>query len=274
LLVDLEAGRLATDIRLEGITGGQIRVDTAGTDESTYQMYRPGLAWDLESSLLYIVHADRDRITVVDLEQGEVRQQANIHPAQSWVGRFLGWLATPAQAKAVPGTEKWATLNPEGNRLYVVGLHSAMDRERGSQEWAWNQVPLGLQVIATDDLTVQQRLDLAANNLALSPDGKWLLLTSAYDVTNADGQHERVTSGLYLVDAHTLQVVKHLLPESEVYLHGFSADGLYGYVSTASSEWLGDHWGNWRVQMHLLELESGQILTERDLPGYFLDILP
>jgi hypothetical protein len=195
LLVDLDAGRLAADVRLEEVTTGQMRVDTAGANESPYRMYRPGLAWDLMRSLLYVVHADSDRITVVDLAKGDVRQQADIRPPQSLLERLLGWLATSAQAKAVPGTEKWAALDPDGNRLYVVGLHSEMERKDGSQEWAWRQVPLGLQVIATDDLTELQRLDLAVNDLALSPDGRWLLLTGAYDVTGADGQLKRVAGG-------------------------------------------------------------------------------
>ena len=272
LLVDLDTGRLTADVRLEGVAAGQMRVDTTGTNEIPYRSFRPGLAWDVGRSLLYVVHADSDRITVVDLAKGKVRQQADIRPAQSSLELLLGWLATPAQAKVVAGTEKWATLDPEGKRLYVVGLRSEFERKQDSQEWTSRQIPLGLQVIATDDLTVQQRLDLAVNDLAFSPDGKWLLLTSAYDVTGADGQLERVTGGVYLVDANTLQVADHLLPDSEVWLHGFSADGRYGYVSTATSEWLGDHWGNWRENLHLLDLESGRFVAEREFPGYFLDI--
>ncbi|HEX9617713.1 MAG TPA: hypothetical protein VGA03_09855 [Anaerolineales bacterium] len=273
LLFDLDAGLEASDVRLEGVTAGQMRVDTGGANESPYRMYLPDLAWDLERSLLYLVHADSDRITVVDLAQGEVRRQSDIQPAQSLLERLLGWLSTPAQAKAVPGTEKKAVLSPNGDRLYVVGLRSEMERKEDSQEWDWRQDPLSVQVIATDDLTELQRLDLPVNDLALSPDGNWLLLTGAYDVTGTEGQLERVAGGLYLLNTHTLQVAVHLLPESEVYLHGFSADDRYEYVSTAASEWLDDHWGNWRVKLHLLELESGHFLAEREFTGYVLDVI-
>jgi hypothetical protein len=274
LLVDLDAGRLAADLRLEGVTAGQMEVDPARGNESPYRMYRPGLAWDLRRSLLYVVQADSDKITVVDLAEGEVRRQADIRPAQSLLERFLGWLATPAQAKAVPGTERWAALNPNGDQLYVVGLRSEMERREDSQEWTWRQTPLGLEVIATGDLTELQRLDLPVNDLALSPDGKWLLLSGAYDATGADGQSERMTRGFYLVDTHSLQVAQHLLPDSEVYLHGFSADGRYGYVSTASSEWLGDQWGNWSVKLQVLDMGSGRFAGEREFTGSFLDVIP
>jgi hypothetical protein len=260
-------------VRLEGVTAWQIQVDTAGANESPYRMYLPGLAWNLERDLLYVVHADSDRISVVDLVQGEVRRQSEIRPAQSLLERLLGRLATPAQAKAVPGTEKKAVLSPDGDRLYVVGLRSEMEWNENKQEWNWYQVPLGLQVIATDGLAELQHPDLPVNNLVLSPNGEWLMLAGAYDVTGADGHLERVAGGLYLVDVHTMQVAGHLLPESEVSLHGFSPDGRYGYVSTASSEWLDDHWGNWRVKLHVLELESGHVLADREFTGYVLDVI-
>jgi hypothetical protein len=138
---------------------------------------------------------------------------------------------------------------------------------------AWNETPLGLEVIATDDLAQVQRLDLPVNGLALSPYGRWLLLKGAYDATGPDGEIERIKEGLYLVDTESMAVSAHLLPEQEVYLQGFSADGGHAYVSTGSSEWLGDHYGNWTVTLHLLDLQAGRFVAEREFPGYVLDVL-
>jgi hypothetical protein len=271
LLVDLDEGSLAHSLRLEGVAAGQSRVEPPGRNESPYRSYLPGLAWDLERSLLYLVHADEDRITVVDLGKGEIQRRGEVHPVQSVIDRIFSVLATPVQAKLVPGTEKKAVLSPEGDRLYILGLRSELDAGMDGQNW--RQIPLGLQVIATHDFSELQRVDLLANNLALSPDGKSLLLTSAHDALGAEGQLKRITNGLYLLDTRTLQVKSHLLPEEEAHLLGFSADSLYGYVSTSYSEWQEDQWGNWRMMFHLLELESGEFVASRELPGYYLEVI-
>jgi hypothetical protein len=273
-LVDLVTGHLIADVRLDGVTAGQMQIETAGPDEPPYRFYLPGLAWDLEHDLLYVVHADTDQITVVDLAKGEISRQATIHPRYTLLERLGNWLVPVAAAKgAVPGTEKRAVLSPDGTRLYVVGLRSEMTRREDDQEWTWHEVPSGLQVIATGDLAELGQMDLAVSDLALSPDGRWLLLASTQEVTKADGEIERVGRGLYLFDAQQLQEVAHLAPEVEFRLHRFSPDGRYAYVSTSASDWLGDQYGNWRVTLHVLELEAGRFVAEREFAGYALDVI-
>jgi hypothetical protein len=299
LLVDLVAGHLVADVRLDGVTAGQIQLETAGPDEPPYRFYLPGLAWDLEHDLLYVVHADTDEITVVDLAQGEISRQATVHPRYTLLERLGNWLVPVAAAKgSVPGTEKRAVLSPDGTRLYVAGLRSEMTRREDDQEWIWHEVPsglqigsgqrhrvkrtgewiwhevpLGLQVIATGDLAELGRVDLAVSDLALSPDGRWLLLASTQEVTQADGGIEHVGRGLYLFDAQQLQEVAHLAPEVEFRLNGFSPDGRYAYVSTSASDWQGDRYGNWRVTLHVLDLETGRFVAEREFIGYVLDVI-
>lgn len=274
LFVDLAAGALAGDVPLQGVTAGQFRVKTAEEGENPYRMVRPGLAWDLERSLLYVVHGDEDRVTMVDLEEAEVRRQVDIQPRQSFLERILGWGAGVAEAKVMPpGANKQAVLTPDGSHLYVTGLHREMLPAAEEDGWNWQETPLGLQVISTGDLTEAQQLDLPVNELALSPDGRWLLLKGGYDATGPDGDIERVKRGLYVVDASRVEVTAHLLPEQEVYLQGFSADGRRAYVSTGYSEWLGDRYGNWTVTLHLLDLQTGRLVAEREFPGYVLDVI-
>jgi hypothetical protein len=271
VLVDLATGAV-DEVPLDGVTAGQLHIGTA-EDENPYRMYRPGLAWNLQRNLLYVSHADEDRVTVVDLQEGAVLRQVEIRSRQSLLERLLGWGATVAEAKIVPGDEKRAVLSPDGSRLYVVGLRREMLPAGDGDGWTWHETPLGLQVIATEDLTEVQTLNLPVNDLALSPDGRWLLVTGAYDTTASNGEMERVEHGLYVVDGASLKVSAHLLPESEVYLQGFSRDGRHAYISTATREWQGDHYGNWRVTLHLLDLSSGQLVAEREFPGYVLDVI-
>lgn len=274
LLIDLAAGNIAADIQLEGVKAGQFRVQAAAEDEPPYRMVRPGLAWDLERDLLYVAHAEEEKVTVVDLVAAEISRQTDIWGQQTLLDRFLSWGVQVAEAKVVPGTDRQAVLAPGGHVLYTVGLLREMHPAEDGDGWVYQETPLGLQVIATEKLTEVQRLDLPVTDLALSPDGRWLLLRSAYDTTGADGGLERVHHGLYLVDTTSLAVTAHLMPEREVYFQGFSPDGRHAYVSTASSEWLGDHYGNWRGTLHVLDLQSGQFVAERAFVGGYLNLIP
>ena len=275
LLIDLAAGNIAADIPLEGVTAGQFRVQAAAENEPPYRMVRPGLAWDLERDLLYVMHAEEEKVTVVDLVKAEVSRQTDIRVQQTLLDRFLSLGVQVAEAKVVPGTDKQAVLDPGGKILYTVGLHREMLPAEDGDGWVYQETPLGLQVIAAEKLTEVQRLDLPVTDLALSPDGQWLLLRSAYDTTGPDGGLEHVHHGLYLVDTTSLvAVAAHLMPESEVHLQGFSPDGRHAYVSTATSEWPGDHYGNWHGTLHVLDLQSGQFVAERAFPGGTLNLIP
>ncbi len=273
ILVNLATGEIAADVRLEGLTAGQLRTE-ATENENPYRMYRPGLAWDLERNRLYIVHADADRVTVVDLLEGGILKQTVIWPRLSVLDRVMRWLVPTVEAKAVPGTEKRAVLSPDGRRLYVVGVRSEMIREEEGQGWTWREEPLGLQIIATDDLTELRRLDIPVNDVVVSPDGKWLLLTGVRETVRADSnQIQRIGHGLYVFDAKRLTEVAHLRPATELWLRGFSPDGRYAYVSSATGEWLGDRWGNFRVKLHVLDLASQRFVAEREFEGYVLDVV-
>lgn len=272
LLVDLPSGEVAVDVALAGVTAGQFRVETG--EGNPYSMVQPALAWDTARNLLYVVHGDEDRVTVVDLAEGVVRRQVKIRRRASLLARIVGWGARTAEAKVVPSADKRAALSADGRWLYVTGLRREMRPDWNEQGWPYDETPLGLQVIDAKTLAEVARLDLPATDLALSPNGRRLLTIGAYNVPNADNGSERVAHGLYLLDAASLDVVAHLLPEQEVTLQGFSPGGRHAYISTSTSEWLdGRGHTNWRTTLYLLDLQTGTPAAEREFPGSFLDIM-
>lgn len=274
LLVDVATGEMAAEIVLEGVTAGQYEVEAAAEGEAPYRMVQPALAWDGARSLLYVVHGDEEKVTVVDLEEGAVRRQAEVRPRASLPERIVGWGARTAEGKVLPAAEKEAALSPDGRRLYVTGVRREMRPDWIERGWPYDEAPLGVQVIDTERLTEVGRLDLPLTDVALSPDGRWLLAAGAYSVPAENGESERVAHGVYVVDAESMDVTAHLLAEQEVYLRGFSQDGDYAYVSTATSEWLDGRHTNWRTTLHVLDLDAGTVATGREFRGSFLDVVP
>jgi hypothetical protein len=68
------------------VGGGEIDVD----ETRILEWFQPEATWDAERNLAYVVHADQDAFTVVDLETGET----NTHswgPSTSWFGRLLAF---------------------------------------------------------------------------------------------------------------------------------------------------------------------------------------
>lgn len=275
LLIDQTAENLAADIPLLGVTAGQYRLENR-SNKTPYRMARPGLAWDQAQNLLYIAHAAEDKMTVVDLTTAEISRQVDIEARLSPLEHLLSWGVQVAEAKLVPGTDKQALLSPDGRHLYIVGLYRELNPVEGEKYgWTWHEMPLGLQVINTADLTEEQVLDLPVTHMALSPAAQWLLLSGATDETNDEGDLESHGYGLYLVNTEKTAVTTHLLPESDVRLLGFSADSRYAYVSTISSEWPdGQKNGNFQETLYAVDLSSGKITAERTLDTYFLEMIP
>ena len=274
LILDPTAKTIVADILLEGVIAGQYRLQNP-VNKLPFRLAQPGLAWDVAQNLLYIMHAEEDKVTVVDLTTAEITRQANIAPQQSVLERFLSLGVQTAHAKVVAGATKQAVLSPDGQHLFVIGLASEIEQtDDETMGWIWHETPLGLQIIDTETLTEKTLLDLPVTNMTLSPDGQWLLLTGTYDETRTVDGLVRVAHGLYIVDTESMVVSHHLLPDEEVNLQGFATNGRFAYVSTSTSEWLEDQYDNWRVQLHVVELETGQIIAEREFSGSFLQLIP
>jgi len=257
LLIRLTDGVIEAEIPLPGVIAGQ------WTNEAgEYHYVQPGVAWDVPRSLLYVVDGTPDRVTVVDLAEGRVARQAELR-AVSWPER-LG-LVRIAAAKALPGTFISATLSSGGDRLYVAASQEEVEGPFDRPD-VWRGVPLGLTVIDTATLREVGRLDLPVAEVALTPDGRQLLLWGRS--VECRGSCTQEGHGIYLVDAATLKKMVHLLPGNDATLLGFSPDGRYAYLGEDTGE------GNvWHLDHRVLDLATGRLGAVRKIPqgyGYYV----
>ncbi len=266
LFVDVASGRITSDVRLNGVKQWQYRERIAGRDG--YIIYQAGLAWDLERGVLYVAHADADKLSLIDLAQGKIRAQVEVHPRVSLVEQLLNAFASVAEAKTVPTTSKSAVLSPDGERLYVVGWHAEVTAQADGQ-WTWRDVPVGLQVIDTSNLTQLKRLDLPIGQLTLSSDGKRLVLATGVQQEFCCQQDGTQRNHLYVLDTHTFETLTHRTSDDAYYLQGFSSDGQYAYFG--HTVWRSS--ASYSVIYQALDLTTNQIATQREITNSFADLL-
>jgi WD40 repeat protein len=114
---------------LEGIRHGIVPKDeTSGetidfTQPGQAIYLFPGLTFAPERDTLYVVHADKDKLTTVDFSAQTI-DSVEITPELSWMDRLLGLTAGVARAKVAEGTSKHVAISPDGKFLYIVGLQS------------------------------------------------------------------------------------------------------------------------------------------------------
>jgi len=254
LIVDLAARQIVADLRLTGVKAGEVQVNDSGDTEDAYRIFRPGLAWDLARNRLYVVDADDDWITVVDLAERRILERARMHPRSSILDRIGRWLAPPAEAKAVPSTTRTAELSPDGKRLYVIGT------EEGD-----SLNTMGLQVVDTHDLTVIRRLDVPATDVALSPDGRRLVLHPWWPASA--GTPER--QGVFTFDTDGPSERGHAYLGSPYFLFGVSPNSRYAYISDPVRT------GEAVVtSLRVLDLRSSRVVAERTVDGGYADLFP
>jgi DNA-binding beta-propeller fold protein YncE len=136
----------------------------------------PGLAFAPNSDVLYVVHADEDKLTVVDFAAQKVTT-LDIKPQLSWFEHLLSLGAIDAHAKVAEGTRKDAVISPDGQFLYVVGQRSELGETTGNETQV-NNIPLGLQIVRTSDGSRVALYDTDAQELSISADGRYLYLRS------------------------------------------------------------------------------------------------
>src|SRR3990172_2001782 len=120
-LVLLDSTSLAKDweTRLAGLADGQIWQDASDNPDSVI-FWSPAIVFSPEKQAVFIVHADANQLTTVDLAL-RTTSTVQIRPATSWIERLLALTAGVAHAKGLNGAIKSAVLSADGNRLYVVG---------------------------------------------------------------------------------------------------------------------------------------------------------
>jgi WD40 repeat protein len=136
----------------------------------------PGLAFAPNSDVLYVVHADEDKLTVVDFAAQKVTT-VEIRPQLSWFERLLSLGAIDAHAKVAEGTSKSAVISPDGQFLYYVGQRSELAGTQGN-ETQIKDIPLGLQIVRTSDGSRMAHYDTDAQELSISANGRYLYLRS------------------------------------------------------------------------------------------------
>jgi DNA-binding beta-propeller fold protein YncE len=231
-IIDPERNTIVSDIRLDGVKAGQFyaqvtdETPSAQEEPSQYVMYSPGLAWDADRKLLYIAHADDNKITVVDLLKGSVVQQAQIQARQPFLQWIADSLAPAAEAKGGPWLGVRLILSNDGKRLYVFRETTEMGITK----------PVDLRVIATDRMREISHLNDLLTDFALTPDGKSLLVVKA-EVDKSYGFDSMVNRDVYILDSETLQERTHIRIDQvdQLWFDGFSPDGQDVYLRGSSA---------------------------------------
>ncbi|GAB4577419.1 MAG: hypothetical protein Fur0022_01500 [Anaerolineales bacterium] len=271
LIIDPAGNRIVADLRMDGVKAGQFReqvinVTPLAQEESwQYVMYRPGLAWDLDRQVLYVVHADEDKVTVVDLAKGAVSKQTTIRPQPSFLEWISNSLAPAAEAKGGPELSTRVILSRDGERLYVFRQETEMGNLKATD----------LRVIATHGMQEISHLDELLADFALTPDGKALLVTKG-EIVSPYGFDMMVTRDVYVLDAETLQerVYARIDRADQLWFDGFSPDGDYAYLRGSSAQWVeGSGWRDWWTMWQVLDLNTFSLVSAGETKGSYAALL-
>ena len=271
LIIDPAGNRIVADVRIDGVKAGQFREPALNVTPSAqgeswqYVMYRPGLAWDLDRQALYVVHADEDKVTVVDLVKGAVIEQTITRPQPS----FLEWIseswAPAAKAKGGPELSTRVILSRDGERLYIFSQETEMGTLKATD----------LHVIATNGMREISHLGELLVDFALTPDGKALLIAKG-EIVRPYGFDMMVTRDVYVLDAETLQERIHVRIDQvdQLWFDGFSPDGSYAYLRGSSAQWVeGAGWRDWQTTWQLLDLNSYRLIRAGESRGSYAALL-
>ena len=198
-----------------------IRDGTFPKQPNTPDLYQPGVAWHYspaiafatQADMLYAVHGDEDKLTTVDFTRRKV-STVGIQVKTSWLDQLLAMTADVAHAKGEDGTTKQGMISPDGKHLYVIGTTSKATKN--GDNWEFTFTPLGLEVVAVEDGTLEQKVDSQATMAQLSPDGQHIFLqgwnqdsstpwTDIYDA--ASGKMIKHMDGLQLTPVRRLDGV-------------------------------------------------------------------
>jgi WD40 repeat protein len=203
--------------RLDGVHHGILPKDgnvvaTPDLTQPSQAIYLyPGLTFAPKSDVLYVVHADEDKLTIVDFAAQKVTT-LDIKPQLSWIERLLSLGAIEAHAKVAEGTRKDAVISPDGKFLYIVGQRRELAGISGN-EIQMNNIPLGLQIVRTSDTSRVAHYNTDAQELSISADGRYLYLRSwgaSPDIAVTqifDTSSDRIVSslnGMFLMPTHRI----------------------------------------------------------------------
>ena len=173
---DLQAGREVSRLRLTGVVAGIWPREGSPASAHLSLQLIPGVALSPDGRTLAIVHADAERLSLVDLERWQIASTRPLTRAGSFWDRLSIRAVTDVQAKEVEGPE-WETLFlPDGQTLLAWGRSMSA----GSQATVRS---LGMRTI--DVRSAGIRIEVPGGDLLTrivpAPDG-----SAIYAMTEAD----------------------------------------------------------------------------------------
>ncbi len=204
-LLDSQDLSVSWSAELTGVLDGVYAVSAGSTDvhePGKGRYFQPGVVFAPDADVLYIVHADQDRLTRVDFARRRF-QTRDILPRLSLWERFLMLGAHTAYAKAANGVTRQTVVSPDGQLLYTTGMKNDM-HQLPKGDWEYTSTGLGLQVIRLSDGAKLFQYGGSAESLKISEDGKRLYLTSS------TGSASTTLPQTTLLDADTGSVIAHL----------------------------------------------------------------
>jgi hypothetical protein len=139
-------------------------------DQMVFESWTPAVVPSHDRRKLYILHADVDRLTTLDLEARTVHG-VEVRKAHSWFERFLDLTASKADAKGrTNGAYKRGLLSVDGSQLYVTGYKIDWRQEPDQERF-------GLQVINLDTSDIVANYGSNILGVRTSLDGDYLYLS-------------------------------------------------------------------------------------------------
>lgn len=190
---------IAWEATLDDVVSGHWCVEQCDADFGVRKMTSivPGVALSPDGAKLYVVHADVDRLTTVDLS-GRTVSAVDIGAPTAWLDRLFALTAGVAHAKGpMDAFARYAVVSPDGARLYVSGYDFTMTTNDGG--WDVAEEMQALRVLDLINGRILAERDAPNHTLRLTPDARLLLVDLSNNVT--------VTS---VLDAETLATLAHV----------------------------------------------------------------
>lgn len=253
-VLDVEAGSVAARIKLPELRLGQPGDWLGSTDHLFGARYAPGLVVSPDGSTAYVVHAETDEVTTVDLETRTVVATHSFEEAGSAVSRLGAWLldrvGRTAEAKGVAEYLRDVRLTPDGRYLIVSGTTTRETPEEVPPGGWVEPTAAGMFVVDLASMEVVYR-DETTQGFTLSPNGYTLM---------AWGRQTSLAKpvGLMVVDLRSMQ--SSVMFAAETAGPAFaSPDGRVAYVRVR--EYVSAQSG----RLVAFDLETGEVIAERPL---------
>ena len=214
LAVDLETGAAREELELPDVLWGAR--PEPGQSDQRFTEHFPAFVVSPDGRRAYIVHAETDRITVLDLQGMRIERSRDVRLRTSLFDRLLSFLAKKTYADGrSPYHEKRAAISPDGRYLYVGGGHALPEE---GEPWVVGVYPdesAGLRMIDTDSLEIIAEIepggDCEYRNLTVHPSGRYLYATTYGTDPGQTGFPKCRSHGLFVFDARTLEVIANRL---------------------------------------------------------------